>query len=431
MTLYYVDYPHHDQLGMTGTSSGNVWVGKQSANVDSNETSVGARFMQRMPLDIPKGATINSATLTVGWSVKSGDQDNSATHVFRAHASGNSPMLVHNATEYTRPLTTASVTRNWVWTANVTTGTQYDNVDVTAILQEVVNRSDWQPGGYVTFAWDCTAETNNVNVRYGNYFDNSPYLYVTYTENPAEKRRWDVNLIKTSTFGSSASSIDYWYTNPLFGGHTDVGGTISWDNSMRRTKNRGSLKYVAPAPQDTRATGVMIDVPVIESNSYVFYGWVYVPSSTTCQVDMEFAYFGGQRQYINGRDRWIPFCTPPVVVNAGSNTRNVLRPMLQFASPFVQGDTAWISDVGMVRSSKRIYPWSIDDTRPDITSYATQLTDLGQIVRESRCRKFVLQNSVATPRPSYRLQADDPQAPAYNSGVLQDGMWDRSETRIM
>lgn len=55
------------------------------------------------------------------------------------------------------------------------------NVDVKAIVSEVVSRSDYQPGGYITFRMYCNNENgSDLSVRANNDFAMTWELVVDY-----------------------------------------------------------------------------------------------------------------------------------------------------------------------------------------------------------------------------------------------------------
>ena len=80
-----------------------------------------------------------------------------------------------------RSHTTASV--NWTVSA-WTTGNDYVSVDFSAVLQEVVNRSDFAGTYIVVFLWDDPT-TGNTAVRHSYFYDGSttlsPQLDITFT----------------------------------------------------------------------------------------------------------------------------------------------------------------------------------------------------------------------------------------------------------
>ena len=376
-------------MGNTATTAGATFTDAGVASSGGADTGVGIKFMYRWPHQLKRGVVINNATLNIAWSVKDGAQAHSATHVVTAHAHGNSPQLTHGAVEYTRPTTTASVTWNASWPAGQS-GTQNAAINVTAIVQEIVNRGDFQPGGYITFILTCTAETNNVNLKFYNDFDLNPYCTVDYTENPAEKSRWDVNIVRDGLF--ETDTYGDWYFNNLYATYTDTGGTWAFDPTMRRTNGRGSLRWTTEAPQDTRRAGIFARAGDIDTYNHIFFGWIYIPSYVTSTVRAGFAWNGSTHTTITGRDEWVPFCSNPGPINTQENVWRSAWAVVEVLYPWSQGWNIWLSDVGMMRSNVRQYPFTTNDTIPhqDISAYKTSSTlNNSQTVRQSRCRTFV------------------------------------------
>ena len=127
-------------------------------NDDSRDQDVGIRFNG---VSIPKGATITSAYI----QVKAKDNDsNTLNHIkFAGHAYDNAPAFGTAAYSLSsRPKTTNTVT--WTnppaWTANST----YNFPSMTAVVQEIVNRTGWASGNSMSFIFwkdDTDADERN------------------------------------------------------------------------------------------------------------------------------------------------------------------------------------------------------------------------------------------------------------------------------
>lgn len=101
----------------------------------------GIRFQT---VDVPQGATINSATLTLNITNRSGTQNST----FSGQAVDDAPAWANLSAN--SPFTMAKTTANTVWATPATTGIK--NIDVTSIIQEIINRPGW---------------TNNADIRIG------------------------------------------------------------------------------------------------------------------------------------------------------------------------------------------------------------------------------------------------------------------------
>ena len=153
----------------TGTST--LWLGNASSTTASY---TGLRFTN---LSIPRGATITSADLQVH-SAQS--QWIAIAMNMAADAADNSPTFGSASQPSQRKLTTARVTHssNAQWAAN----TWYALDDVSAVIQEVVNRTGWQSGNSLSLILKGTGNA------WGRMFvtscngsaSNAPQLVVTY-----------------------------------------------------------------------------------------------------------------------------------------------------------------------------------------------------------------------------------------------------------
>jgi hypothetical protein len=139
----------------------------------------GMRFRN---IPIPKGAIINSAylKLTAKWSISG--------VVVRTKIQGEA---VDNASPFSnlsnyngRARTNATV--RWdnipAWAA----GTEYTSPDISAIIQEIVNRDGWSPGNALVLFWeddgsDTGSETRRAALSYDGSPANAPKLEITYT----------------------------------------------------------------------------------------------------------------------------------------------------------------------------------------------------------------------------------------------------------
>jgi hypothetical protein len=137
----------------------------------------GVRFLN---ITIPQGSTINSAAISVRARVSDpstgvktkitgDDEDNAATF---------SDLTDYNG----RPRTTAAV--DWDPSEGWTADTWYDSVDISAVIQEIVNRAGWVSGNALALFWedDGSASDNKKDCySWDNVNANACKLTVTYT----------------------------------------------------------------------------------------------------------------------------------------------------------------------------------------------------------------------------------------------------------
>lgn len=133
---------------------------------------------------IAQAATINSALFKLTGEETYNAGSNVIKFFVSAHASDNSGALVQaddNMTTTNRPRTTATT----IQTANsVVLDTVY-SIDITAVIQEIVNRSGWTSGSAITIITDCHPDTTTGEWQsYWSYLGSAskaPKLDIDYT----------------------------------------------------------------------------------------------------------------------------------------------------------------------------------------------------------------------------------------------------------
>lgn len=154
-----------------GSTSTKVWLGT-GANITSSYT--GFRFQK---VNIPKGAQILSAKLEV-YSPNS--PWISMSFALAGHNTGNSPTFSTTNKPSQRPLTMAKFNHssNVKWNTN----TWYSFGNFKTVLQEIINRSDWQSGNSISLILKGTG--TKYGRKYVTSFDGnpslSPKLVITY-----------------------------------------------------------------------------------------------------------------------------------------------------------------------------------------------------------------------------------------------------------
>jgi len=125
---------------------GNGDVQRNGNNLKINDHTVAFRFKN---VAMPQGATISSASVTMNsWQSKSG----SASADIYGHAHDDSPSISSSDDDITdRDKTSAKV--NWTLT-DWGYGVDYATPDIKSIIQEIVNRNNWQSGNDITILID-------------------------------------------------------------------------------------------------------------------------------------------------------------------------------------------------------------------------------------------------------------------------------------
>jgi hypothetical protein len=365
VTIFKQERIWKSQIGSQLTQDGATYT--QGAG-DIN-FAVGQIIMIRMFVDVPRGATINSATIQCNMIVKNGGTTQSSTHVVTACRADDTPVLVPGASEIWRYQQPTSAETVWtpVWPANPPGDVELF-IDVKPQVQQIVNRANWRPGNFITFLIHCTDEQgSDMGIRANNDFVHSPILAIDYSSAPSDTW-WSVNYVPNPNAYGSLSSLDSantslagWYQSPFFGGYVDAAnqGTLVTDASFTVPSGIPSFKFTTGTPPaaNDKNTGVFCQSTYTGNESLIFCGWVYVPASVTERVSFEFVYFGLYTDVvITARNTWVPFCTAPHDF-AGDNSI-VRYASLRIAPPFTAGRNIWFSQPTILKSKFRQMPFT-------------------------------------------------------------------------
>ncbi len=161
-----------NQDGSTLTiNSSTLWIGNGSS---ASSSYMGLRFNS---LDIPQGATINSAYLRV-YSTK--QQWISLSYQMSAEATDNSAAFSTISLPSQRSLTVSNVnsSSNNNWSAN-----NWNSLDdISSVIQEVVDRSGWQSGNSISIIIKGTGGVwgRKTVASYDGTSGNAPQLIISY-----------------------------------------------------------------------------------------------------------------------------------------------------------------------------------------------------------------------------------------------------------
>jgi len=132
--------------------------------------------MIRLQLDIPQGATINSANLSL---FETRDDDNEGTQLRRIDETNVGPL----ESDTVKPIisNTTIITVN-TWDAGGNPEYEWVTINITALVQEQVDLGDWLSGYYFGLAGLPTPEDNHQRwEEFSNTQSNHTYLNVSYT----------------------------------------------------------------------------------------------------------------------------------------------------------------------------------------------------------------------------------------------------------
>jgi len=183
--------------------SNTVSITSPDLELSADGTTVQQVGMRWNSISIPQGATISSAYIEFDPRSQTGSTGaGSPTIVFRGQAADNAAAFTTGASNISsRTKTTASAS----WSPGTwTVGTLYQTGDLSAVIQEIVNRPGWSSGNSLAIITDSGVANNfrRANSWNGNAAT-APRLVVNYSCNAPLKqgRRYEVR-IPSSNFGS-------------------------------------------------------------------------------------------------------------------------------------------------------------------------------------------------------------------------------------
>ncbi|MCE5336693.1 MAG: hypothetical protein LLG06_19105, partial [Desulfobacteraceae bacterium] len=169
------------------TTKGQMYVGSAKGYI-GNTYLMGWRFEN---IAIPKGAQITSATLDL-YAIKGAS--GTVNVRFYGDASGDAADIAVNRYNLSgRTATTASL--NATLTSWNKAQTWYKSPDLTAIVQEIVQRSDWQYGNALAIL--CANRGTKGKITLYNIEQNvmyAPQLTITYNMPQTAAPPWDIDL---------------------------------------------------------------------------------------------------------------------------------------------------------------------------------------------------------------------------------------------
>jgi len=154
------------------SNSYRIWIGNGQSTTASN---AGLRFTA---VNLRRGAKITSAKI---YLYNPSDTWISTCFIIAAHASGNSPTFSSTSKPSSRTLTSAKVPycSDVKWLAN----SWYSLPDITPVIQELVNRSDWTQNGSISLVLkgNGSAWGRKFLTSYESSSANAPKLQITYS----------------------------------------------------------------------------------------------------------------------------------------------------------------------------------------------------------------------------------------------------------
>ena len=378
----------------------------EAGAAENISTAVGHTHVYRFSTMVPFGATVTAAALRVHIGAKDGNSDQSVSYNVSVEALGNSPALVDNE-QFSYRSRHGSISKTVNFTQSTQTWSDY-NVDVLSLIQNFMDRPEYVPGAYITFALAVTAEVGDINFNtdYKPFGGEKPSLSITYTSE-SNGIYTEFNLMDNP---SGTVDSNWWGENDAFGTFV-TGGSLSVDNTQQRITGRATLKYTLPASNpDTKPAGIGHGTLLPgDSKKYIFCGWIYIPAAITGQVYPQFMWEWDGSHPVTERDQWVPFCCNPVGV---WSTPAGVTPMIHISTPFTGSDSIWLSDCAVYESDFRQTPWSGEaEDRKDIDFNYTYRLGRG------------VQTRVISPKLNYTESTSASFNPVRKYALRADGMW--------
>lgn len=178
-----------------------------SMDLDSNDLDIfrasGSYVGMRFTLNVPQGATINSAVLR--FTARENQTSGTPVGVIYAHDSDDASAFTSSSNNISsRTATTATVT--WSNVGSWIAGERYDTPDISAVVQEIVDRGSWASGNHIVLIVQTTTSSQRSAVSYDYAPSDATKLIVTYAEALGADDTWEVN--STLPSGSVRSLVE-------------------------------------------------------------------------------------------------------------------------------------------------------------------------------------------------------------------------------
>lgn len=162
-----------------------------SSDLDLNEYTVGLLYDN---VTIPQGATITNAYI----KFRSEDNSPSSSASVKVYAED-----VDNASTFS--YTDDDITDRTKTTANVTwsierwyTNSYYNTDDISSVIQEVINRSNWSSGNKLNIIIEPNSGSDRGAISRDNSSSSAPEIFITYTTGSAHANKFIVEIDTTS-----------------------------------------------------------------------------------------------------------------------------------------------------------------------------------------------------------------------------------------
>jgi Tfp pilus tip-associated adhesin PilY1 len=198
---------HNDDDAEETISNGDMYRSSSDLEMtwDGHDQAVGIRFLNIL---IPPGAVITNAYIR--FKAK-GTESNSTNLVIKAENSDNAARFGSSDDDITdRPVTNALV--NWNNVAPWNNNSNYNTPDLTAMVQEIINRLGWASGNSMAFI--ITGSGQRRADSYNGSSSNAPLLHIEYSLTPTPYIQVNTTLLEPSCLvGNNPASDTFTITN--------------------------------------------------------------------------------------------------------------------------------------------------------------------------------------------------------------------------
>lgn len=214
-----------EERGLTG----NIWLSSSDLELSQDkqvEQTVGLRFNA---LQIPTGAVIEEAFIQF-------EAEKSETQFvnleIRAQASDTAEPIIRQENNLRNRATTgaASLWQPAGWATVGEASTAQKSADLTAVVQEVVDRAGWSAGNSMAFIITGSGPGRRTAVSFDDDPDSAPLLYVQYREIAPAPELAIVSPADGESFGSGVPVVFSAIANDVQDG--DLSESIVWESSL-------------------------------------------------------------------------------------------------------------------------------------------------------------------------------------------------------
>lgn len=198
-----------DLTAQVGSDNDDAEQNGSSMDLDSNDldifrSSSGSHVGVRFTVNIPQGATINSAVLR--FTARDNQTSGTPSGTIYADDSDDAAAFTSSDDDISgRTATTAQVT--WDSVGSWISGERYDTPDISSVVQEVVNRGSWASGNSMVLIVETVTGSQRSAVSHDYAPSDAPQLIVSYSQALAAGDTWEVNsTLPTGNVRSLAES---------------------------------------------------------------------------------------------------------------------------------------------------------------------------------------------------------------------------------